>query len=121
MKKVCVIVQARLNSSRIKQKMIKPFGNSTLLDTILEKLKKSTIISDNDVYISLYEEELKNIARKYNFNIYNRSQESASVENNMMRMFEWWEKLPYTHYVLVSACNPFLTIQTIKQKKTIII
>ena len=114
MKNVCVIVQARLDSSRIEQKMIKPFGNSTLLDIILEKLKKSTIISDNDVYISLCEEELKSIARKYNFNIFNRSKESASVENNMICMFEWWEKLPYTHYVLVSACNPFLTIETIE-------
>ena len=36
MKKICIIVQARLSSTRIPRKMIKPFGNTTLLDILLK-------------------------------------------------------------------------------------
>lgn len=38
MKNICIIVQSRLNSSRILKKMIKSFGNTTLLDITLDKL-----------------------------------------------------------------------------------
>ena len=121
MSRTCFIVQARLSSTRVPKKMIKPFGNTTLLDILLKKLKKSNINND-DVYISLYEEELKNIAEKYNFNIYHRSKESAYTENDMKLMFEWWDKLPYENYIIVSACHPFLSIKTIEEfyKKSLI-
>ena len=36
---VAVIIQARLGSQRVPQKMIKPFANTTLLDIFLEKVK----------------------------------------------------------------------------------
>ena len=115
MSKTCLIVQARLNSTRIKNKMLKSFGNSTLLDILLKKLKQSNIINNNDVYLSLYEEELKNIVKKYDFNIYQRSKESAYTENDMKLMFEWWNKLPYDNYIIISACHPFLSIKTIEE------
>jgi len=113
MKKTCIIVQARLNSSRIPKKMIKPFAETTLLDILLKKLQNSKYIKNEDVYISVYENELKNIAQKYNFNIFNRSKESAYTENDMKIMFEWWNKLPYENYIIISACHPFLSIKTI--------
>ena len=113
MKNVCFIIQARLGSQRIHNKMNKPFGNSTLLDITLSTLEKSDIINKEDIYVSLYDEELKNIAKKYNFNIFNRSRESAKTENDMKLMFEWWNKLDYKYYIIISACHPFLSIETI--------
>ena len=112
-KNTCIIIQARLNSTRIPQKMIKKFGNTTLLDITLNKLTKSNIIKPSDVFISVYENELKNIAKKYKFNIFDRSEESANTVNDMVKMFEWWNKLDYDNYIIVSACHPFLSINTI--------
>lgn len=113
MDKICIIIQARLGSTRVPNKMKKEFGKSTLLDIILSKLKKSTVINKDDIYVSLYENELKDIAKKYDFNIYNRSEESAKTENDMKLMFEWWNKLDYKYYIIISACHPFLSVETI--------
>tara|TARA_B110000211_G_scaffold235019_1_gene308520 strand:- start:8470 stop:10176 length:1707 start_codon:yes stop_codon:yes gene_type:complete len=112
-KKICIIVQARLSSTRIPKKMIKPFSNTTLLDITLNRLTQSTLIPKNDIYISLYENKLKEIAKKYDVTIFDRSQESAETNNDMVKMFEWWNKLPYEYYIIVSACHPFLSIKTI--------
>jgi spore coat polysaccharide biosynthesis protein SpsF (cytidylyltransferase family) len=73
-KEICFIVQARLNSQRIPNKMIKPFGNSNLFDILLKKLTSNqSIIPRSQLYVSVYENELKNIAKNYNVNIFNRS------------------------------------------------
>jgi CMP-N-acetylneuraminic acid synthetase len=113
--RVCIIINARLGSTRVPKKMGRPFGNSTLLDILAKKLEKSTVINPKDVYFSLYEDELKDIINKYNFNIYHRSKESAFAETGMTTVFEWWNKLDYDKYFLLSACHPFLTIETIDE------
>lgn len=113
-KNICLIIQSRLNSTRIPKKMIKKFGNSNLLEILLKKLNDSNIIDKNNIYISAYEEELKEICRKYNYNIFSRSEESANTDNNMKLMFEWYNKLHYDYYIIISACNPFLELKTIE-------
>jgi|TARA_Y100000389_G_C17470236_1_gene529781 CMP-N-acetylneuraminic acid synthetase len=113
MKEICVIVQARLGSQRVNKKMCRSFGKSTLLDITLSNLQNSKVIHKEDIYVSVYEDELKNIAKKYDFNIYNRSEHSAKTENDMKLMFEWWNKLDYKYYIIISACHPFLSIETI--------
>ena len=37
---IAIIIQARLGSKRIPQKMIKPFAGTTLTDIFLEKIKQ---------------------------------------------------------------------------------
>ena len=56
---VAFIVQARLGSQRVPQKMIRPFAGTTLLDIMLDKLSnKSTIIPNKNIFLSVHEEEL---------------------------------------------------------------
>ncbi len=63
---VAFIVQARLGSQRVPQKMIRPFAGTTLLDIMLDKLtNKSTIIPNNNIFLSAHEKELKTIGDKY--------------------------------------------------------
>ena len=38
---IAIIVQARLNSERVPQKMIRPFNGTTLFELVLDKLKAS--------------------------------------------------------------------------------
>ena len=47
---VCFIVQARLGSQRVPNKMIKPFADTTLVDIIIEKILKSNIIPKENFY-----------------------------------------------------------------------
>ena len=90
---ICFIVQARLNSQRVPQKMIKPFAGSNLFELIIDKLIFSDIIPRE--------------------NIFDRSYESANNDNSLQKIYEWHDKLPYKYCVLISGCNPLLRIHTI--------
>lgn len=112
---ICIVVQARLGSQRVPQKMIRPFANTTLVDLLFTKLKSSKVIPLQNILFSTYEEELKDIGRKHNINIFERSRESAFAETDMKLIYEWHNKLPFKYVVLISACNPLLTINTIDE------
>jgi CMP-N-acetylneuraminic acid synthetase len=112
---VAVIVQARMGSERVPGKMLKPFAGTTIMDICLEKLSNSKIIDNENVYVSVWEPELKQVTEKYNLNIFNRSRESAFSEGTPMTLiYEWWNKLDYEYCILVNACAPFLKISTIE-------
>jgi len=111
---ICFIVQARLGSTRIHRKMLKPFAGTTLIEILFEKLKSSKVIPQTNIYFSAYEDELKDVANKHNINIFHRSKESAKSEGeNLSEIFEWYNKLPFKYVVSASACNPLLKIKTI--------
>ena len=111
---ICVIVQARLSSQRLPNKMLRPFCDSTLVDIVLEKLKLSKIIPKENVYFSAYEEELKEVGKKHGLNVYERSLESSLSEGQpLAELYDWHDKLPYKYVVLVNACNPLLKVETI--------
>lgn len=113
---VAVIVSARLASTRIPQKMIRPFAETTLFDIILQKLVQSKLIPRENIYASVYEPELKEIARKYAINIFSRSAESANNATEPSVIYEWWNLLPpqFTHFVLINPCLPLLSLDTIE-------
>ena len=111
---ICLIVQARLGSTRVQNKMMRKFSDTTLIDLVISKLKTSKVIPQENIYMSVWDEKLKDVANKHNVNIYHRSEESAKSEGgDLSVLFEWWDKLPYKYVVLVSACNPLLKIETV--------
>jgi hypothetical protein len=111
---ICILIQARLGSERVPSKMIRPFADTTLVDILFDKLKMSKIIPTQNIYFSVYENELKDIANKHGINIFHRSYESAKSEGvPITEIYEWHNKLPFKYVVLISACNPLLSIETI--------
>lgn len=93
---------------------MRKFSDTTLIDLVISKLKTSKVIPQENIYMSVWDEELKDVANKHSVNIYHRSEESAKSEGgDLSVLFEWWNKLPYKYVVLVSACNPLLKIETI--------
>ena len=66
-----------------------------------------------NIYVSAFEDELKNIAKSYGLNIYNRSEESANNDNSLQKIYEWHDKLPFKYVIKVNACSPLLKIETI--------
>ena len=110
---VAVLIQARLSSQRCVRKMIRPFAETTLMDIILKKLEKSKIPNKN-VWCSVHETELKTLCSNYPFNVFERSEESAMSEGTpLTEIYEWWDKLPHKNVVLINACCPFVTVDTI--------
>ena len=111
---VCILVQARLGSTRVPRKMLRPFAETTLVEVLFEKLKKSSVFSLDNVVFSAWESELKEVAKKHGINIFHRSKKSAYSEGDpLTEIYEWHDKLPFKYVVSISACNPLLDITTI--------
>lgn len=112
---VCILVQARLNSTRIPQKMIKPFAGTTLLDIFFEKVVSSKIIPTENIILSAYEPEIKEIANKWGVNIFHRSEASANEELDPLVILEWHDKLPFKNMVSFQATHPLLKVETMEK------
>ena len=112
--KTVFIVQAILNSQRVPYKMLRHFADSNLFGIVLDKLLSSSIIPSDQIYASVYEEELFYEANiKRNIRTFKRSFESANNDSDITKIFEWHDKLPYKYVVIISGCNPLLKVETI--------
>ena len=112
---IAFIVQARLNSERVPQKMIRPFANSNLFSIVLDKLLASKIIPKENIFGSVYEQELIDILEARELNYWHRSEASANEDSDLKLIYEWYNKLfaKFEYVVLVSGCTPLLKIETI--------
>ena len=113
-KDVCFIVQARTQSTRVPNKMLKPFANSNLFEITVNKIIQSSFIPKDNFYLSIMDNELIEIAKKYNVNYFIRSEESTQEPVTLPKVFEWYNKLPFKYFVIINACNPLLKIETIE-------
>lgn len=112
-KDICFIIQARTQSTRVPNKMLKPFADSNLFEIAINKVLQSSIIPKDNFYLSIMDDELINIAKKYNINYFIRSEESTQEPVTLQKALEWHDKLPFEYFVIVNACNPLLKIETI--------
>jgi CMP-N-acetylneuraminic acid synthetase len=112
LERVCFVSQARLGSERFPGKMLAPFGGSSLVEVLCEKIKLSSYIPLEQFYFSVYEEELVDAVQNCGINVYRRTRESADSEGPIQEILDW-HKLPYDYAVQISACNPLLSVQTI--------
>ena len=110
---ICFIIQSRLSSTRVKKKMLRPFGNSSLFEIAIKKILQSSIIPKENFFVSVWENELKDIAKKHNVNIFHRSEKSSKAESSLQELFEWHDKLNFKYVIVINPCLPFLTINTI--------
>ena len=112
---IAIIVQARLASQRVPQKMIRPFAGTTLLDILFDKLATLKSLPTSQVFVSAFDDPIKEIAKHHGLQVFHRSEASALEEKKMPLIFEWHNKLPaqYKYVVMISACNPLLDGATI--------
>jgi CMP-N-acetylneuraminic acid synthetase len=89
-------------------------AGTTMLDNALETISKCKSFPKENFYLSAYEPELIETGRKHAMQIFFRSEQSANSEGTpMVEMYEWWDRIPFKYAVLVNACAPFLTPETI--------
>ena len=113
MKDVSVVIQARLNSQRVPRKMLRDFAGTTLVDILLNKLLKSKVISPQQIYFCVGDQELVDKGFQYPVNVFTRSEASLNEEKEVPVIYEWHKVIPTEYVVMVSACNPLLKIETI--------
>ena len=112
-KDIVFIIQARTQSTRVPNKMLRPFANSILFEIAINKLLQSKIIPKDNFYLSVMDQELIDIANKYGVNYFMRSEESTQEPVTLPKVLEWHSKLPFKYYVNINACNPILKTETI--------
>ena len=110
---VCFIIQARLSSERVPRKMIKSFAGTNLVDIACKKINKSTVIPKKNFFFSAYDDEIKDVVKGNDLQIFHRSKASAFSEGPMQEVMEYHDKLNFKYSVVISACCPLLRIETI--------
>ena len=111
---VLFIIQARTQSTRVPNKMLRPFADSCLFEIAINKILDSKIIPMDNFYLSIMDQELIDIAEKYNVNYFERSEESTQEPISLQSLFEWHDKIDYKYYILLNACCPLVKLETIQ-------
>lgn len=114
-KDILFIVQARLNSQRVSNKMLRPFKGTNLFRHVMTKILLSDYIPKENFYVSVYEDELVKEAENLGVNVFKRSYESANNDNSLKKIYEWHDKLPFKYVIKINGCSPLLKIDTINQ------
>ena len=112
---VAFIINARSGSTRVENKMLRPFADSCLFEIAVKKVLTSKVIPKENFYTSILGNEFVDIANKHNVNIYHRTPESTVEPVELPIVYGWYNDLPkpYKYYVTINACNPILSIETI--------
>ena len=74
---IAFIIQARLDSKRIPEKMIRPFAGTNLFEIAIQKLVDSKLIPNSKIFTALFDPELQSIAENYPINIFLSDEESV--------------------------------------------
>ena len=118
---IVVVINARLNSSRVKEKMIRNFANTNLLELAIKKILSSKLIPKKNFYVAVGEQKLIDIVKKYDINIFNRTHKSCNSEGKDIRdLLEWCYDFSkkYKYYLWINPCQPFLSIKIIEDMIT---
>jgi len=115
MKEISVIINARLQSSRMEQKMLRPFCNTDLLEIALEKINHLDYFEHR--FLAVAEDELISKAEKYhNIEILKRKVEAVEPgPHHPTVTFEHYKRVPTEYFFVLNACAAFVSLDTIKR------
>jgi CMP-N-acetylneuraminic acid synthetase len=115
MKSISVVTNARLGSTRVPQKLVRPFANSSLIEIALSKLDKMDFFEHR--YLAVAERELVEIGSKYkNIEILERDNMAVKKGVNPLTVtFEHFLKVPSDYIFVFNPCLPCIQVETIKR------
>ena len=115
---IYAFVQARLNSSRLKDKVIKKINNKTLIEILLKRLSKSKLVDKVVVLIpeEKNENELEKLIKEKGFEVFRGN------KNNVLDRFYKASKKYKSHYIIrITADCPLVDVKIIDKLIKIII
>lgn len=111
---------AREGSKRLENKMLRPFGNTTLFNIYLDKLVKISRMKDSPfskvvLALNKNDKRLWQIAKKQSspLEIIERNDFSAKEATKPADLFHFLDNYKEDYVVRINACFPFLTPETI--------
>lgn len=105
-----IIIQARLGSSRLPSKILKPFQTKTILSFLVDKLLSLDIPVVIATTTSSVDDELVQYLEKQNYNYYR-----GSEANVLERYIETAEFFGIDNIVRITSDNPFLDTDILKE------
>ena len=100
----------RVQSQRCPNKLLRPFGDTTLTDIILEKLSAF----GDQAFFAAHEQEFRAPCDRHQVRFVPRTLHSASIDEPITEILSFLREQPYTHFLIVNACLPFLKTSTIR-------
>lgn len=113
LKSIAVIIHARKDSTRCKNKHLRPFGNTTIIDIAIEKLNKITNV--DEVYLAAYDQELKDKATG-KVKILDREYDSVAPGNpHHSIMYRHLKNVKSDFIINYNPCQPFLDVNKLQE------
>ena len=112
--KIIAVGQARLNSTRCKRKMLRPFANTTLVELAVKRL--GNVKNFDGVYFGAHEDELLEVARSGlpSSSIKVRTKEMANTDD-MMLSYSWLRDIDFDYCMWINSCHGHLKAATLDQ------
>ena len=109
---IAVFSFGRTQSQRCPNKMLRPFGDTTLTDIVLEKLA-AVGRKGYETFYAGHEDAFAERARAHGVPFVRRSLHSASIDGPIVEILGFLHEVPHDYVLLVSGCLPFLRVETI--------
>lgn len=110
--KIIGIGQARRNSSRCKNKMLRQFGETSLVEIAVKRLANLSAL--DNAYFGAYDDEILDIAKKHleSEKIIKRTKEMANT-NDMILSYSWIKDIDFDYCIWINSCHGHLRAETI--------
>lgn len=111
---ISIVINARLQSTRVPQKLIRPFSGSSLIEIALEKLNEMDFFEHR--FLGSADNKLNELAKHYkNVEVLHRKQESVRAGVNLPAVsFAHYLDIPSDFIFIFNPCQPILSINAIK-------
>jgi CMP-N-acetylneuraminic acid synthetase len=115
MPSISILINARLQSSRLPRKLVLPFAGTTLIDIALKKLNCMDFFAHR--YFAVAEDDLKERALKFtNVEILNRRPEAVLPGYGDHRIiYEHYASCDSDYIMWLNPCHPMLSLDTIRK------
>ena len=114
MKSTSALINARVESSRVPRKLVRPFGGTTLLQIALEKLDRMDFVEHR--YLAVADAELADLAKGYpNVEVLRRDPAAVKKGVNPQHVtFAHYLKVPTDFILVFNPCLPFVRLDTVR-------
>tara|TARA_B100001057_G_scaffold77027_1_gene71803 strand:+ start:2781 stop:3443 length:663 start_codon:yes stop_codon:yes gene_type:complete len=109
---IAIVLQARKNSQRCKNKMLRKFDESSLFEIQIKKFQKLT--NNFNVYCAVGEKPFLTILKNYKkINLITRNK--ISVESDLIEnVFNYLNQIEENTICFINPCSPFLKASTVR-------
>ena len=113
-KKITAVIPVRKGSIRVKNKNMKPFGNTSLLELKIDLLKQ--VVGIGEIIVNSDSQEMLDVAKRKNVNTFLRDEYFASSIVNNSEYFEHIAKItPADHIMYAPVTCPFVSKNTFEK------